>query len=179
MRTRLTSGFPQERSQIAKVRPRVRSVQLLLYLPERVADPHVARALATGSDRSLHVISLTRPEQVDDQLGQWLELSYDFDNLSVSPAECPPPSAALAFLTGTNLDMDGRSEEAELLSQLPLDEPEIAGLDLTRSEQHEGGRSCLNLSPEQNSRLLAATDRMWMGSDDAAEEGVQLARRDP
>src|SRR5215208_7929700 len=99
--------------------------------------------------------------------------------LSVSPAECPPPSAALAFLTGTNLDMDGRSEEAELLSQLPLDEPEIAGLDLTRSEQHEGGRSCLNLSPEQNSRLLAATDRMWMGSDDAAEEGVQLARRDP
>src|SRR5215203_3445540 len=61
MRTRLTSGFPQERSQIAEVRPRVRSVQLLLYLPERV--------------------------------GQWLELSYDFDNLSVSPAECPPPSA--------------------------------------------------------------------------------------
>jgi hypothetical protein len=25
------------------------------------------------------VINLTSPEQVDDQLGQWLELSYDFN----------------------------------------------------------------------------------------------------
>jgi hypothetical protein len=49
-------------------------VQLLLYPPERVDDPRVAPVLATGSDRILHVINLARPEQVDDQLGQWLEL---------------------------------------------------------------------------------------------------------
>ena len=89
------------------------------------------------------------------------------------------PSAALALLTGANLDMDGCSDEAELLSELPLDKPEIAGLDLARSEQHEGRRSCLSLSAEQNARLLTASDRMRMSSDDAAEEGVQLARRDP
>jgi len=53
-------------------------VQLLLCLLERVDDPQIARALATGSDRILHVINLTSPEQVDDQLGQRLELSYDF-----------------------------------------------------------------------------------------------------
>ena len=47
-------------------------MQLLLYLPERVDDPQVTRALATGSDRILHVINLTGPEQVDDQLGQCL-----------------------------------------------------------------------------------------------------------
>ena len=53
-------------------------MQLLLCLLERVDDPQIARALATGSDRILHVINLTSPEQVDDQLGQRLELSYDF-----------------------------------------------------------------------------------------------------
>ena len=71
--------------KIAEVRPRVRSVQLLLYLPERVDDPQVTRALATGSDRILHVINLAGPEQVDDQLGQWLELSYDFNTDGVRP----------------------------------------------------------------------------------------------
>ena len=60
-------------------------MQLLLYLPERVDDPQVTRALATGSDRILHVINLTSPEQVDDQLGQWLELSYDFNTDGVRP----------------------------------------------------------------------------------------------
>jgi hypothetical protein len=65
--------------KIAEVRPRVRSVQLLLYLPERVDDPQVARVWRPARDRILHVVNLTSPEQVDDQLGQWLELSYDFD----------------------------------------------------------------------------------------------------
>ena len=72
------SEFLKGNRKIAEVRPRVRSVQFLIYLPERVDDPRVARVLATGSDRILHVINLTSPEQVDDQLGQRLELSYDF-----------------------------------------------------------------------------------------------------
>jgi Domain of unknown function (DUF5655) len=77
--------FLKSDRKIAEVRPRVRSVQLLLYLPERVDDPQIARVLATGSDRILHVINLTSPEQVDDQLGQWLELSYDFNTDGVRP----------------------------------------------------------------------------------------------
>jgi hypothetical protein len=43
------------------------------------------RVLTTGSDRILHVINLTSPEQVDDQLGQWLEVSYDFNTDGVRP----------------------------------------------------------------------------------------------
>ena len=77
--------FLKSDRKIAEVRPRVRSVQLLLYLPERVDDPRVARVLTTGSDRILHVINLTGPEQVDDQLGQWLEVSYDFNTDGVRP----------------------------------------------------------------------------------------------
>ena len=77
--------FLKSDRKIAEVRPRVRSVQLLFYLPERVDDPRVARVLTTGSDRILHVINLTSPEQVDDQLGQWLEVSYDFNTDGVRP----------------------------------------------------------------------------------------------
>jgi hypothetical protein len=77
--------FLKSHRKIAEVRPRVRSLQLLLYLPERVDDPRVARVLSTGSDRNTHVINLTSPEQVDDELGQWLELSYDFNTDGVRP----------------------------------------------------------------------------------------------
>ena len=86
MRTRLDVGvFLKSDRKIAEVRPRVRSVQLLLCLPERVDNPRVARVLATGSDRILHVINLTSAEQVDDQLSQWLEVSYDFKTDGVRP----------------------------------------------------------------------------------------------
>jgi hypothetical protein len=64
---------------IAQFRPRVRSVQLALFLPEQVEDPRIARCMRTGAHRIVHVINLTSTEQVDDQLGQWLEESYDFN----------------------------------------------------------------------------------------------------
>jgi len=41
--------------------------------------------LSTGSDRILHVINLTSQEQVDDDFGQWLELSYAFNTDGVRP----------------------------------------------------------------------------------------------
>lgn len=77
--------FLKRDRKIAEVRPRVRSVQLLFYLPERVDDPRVARVLTIGSDRILHVINLTSADHVDDQLGHWLEVSYDFNTDGVRP----------------------------------------------------------------------------------------------
>jgi hypothetical protein len=35
--------------------------------------------MRTGAHRIVHVINLTSAEEVDDQLGQWLEESYDFN----------------------------------------------------------------------------------------------------
>jgi len=64
---------------IAQFRPRVRSVQLALFLPERIEDPRIARWMSTGAHRIVHIINLTGAEQVDDQLGRWLEESYDFN----------------------------------------------------------------------------------------------------
>jgi hypothetical protein len=71
--------FLKSDRKIAEFRPRVRSVQLFLCLPERIDDARVVRIMATGADRFFHVINLTSPEQVDDQLGSWLEVSYDFN----------------------------------------------------------------------------------------------------
>ena len=71
--------FLKSDRQIAQFRPRVRSVQLALLLPERVEDPRIARWMPTGAIRIVHVINLASAEQVDDQLGQWLEESYDFN----------------------------------------------------------------------------------------------------
>ena len=71
--------FLKSDRQIAQFRPRVRSVQLALFLPERVEDPRIARWMSTGAHRIVHLINLTGAEQVDDQLGQWLEESYDFN----------------------------------------------------------------------------------------------------
>lgn len=56
-----------------------------LYRSERVDDPRVARVITAGVDRVVHLINLTGPEQVDDQLGQWLEVSYDFKTDGARP----------------------------------------------------------------------------------------------
>src|SRR5215203_685073 len=71
--------FLKSDRKIAEFRPRVGSVQLFLCLPERIDEPRVVRILASGVDRFFHVINLTSPEQVDDQLGSWLKVSYDFN----------------------------------------------------------------------------------------------------
>jgi Domain of unknown function (DUF5655) len=71
--------FLKSDRQIAQFRPRVRSVQLALFLPQRAEDPRITRVIQTSADRIAHMIKLTSADQVDDQLGQWLEESYDFN----------------------------------------------------------------------------------------------------
>jgi Domain of unknown function (DUF5655) len=71
--------FLKSDRKIAEFRPRVRSVQLGLYLPYELSDARIARALPTAADRVVHLINLTTADQVDDQLREWLTEAYDFN----------------------------------------------------------------------------------------------------
>jgi hypothetical protein len=70
--------FLKSDRKIAEFRPRVRSVQLGLYLPYEVTDARIARALP-AADRVIHLINLISAQQVDDQLRGWLSEAYDFN----------------------------------------------------------------------------------------------------
>ncbi len=71
--------FLKSDRKLAEFRPRVRSAQLALFLPERRDDPRINRSIPTGADRFAHLIKLTSVDQVDDQLRQWLSEAYDFN----------------------------------------------------------------------------------------------------
>jgi hypothetical protein len=62
---------------LAQFRPQVRSVQLWIFLPDRREDERVSRIVATGADRYVHLVKLTSPDDVDDQVRAWLTESYD------------------------------------------------------------------------------------------------------
>ena len=62
---------------IAQFRPQVRSVQLWVFLPDPREDHRISRIVATGVDRYVHLVKLTSPADVDDQVRAWLAESYD------------------------------------------------------------------------------------------------------
>jgi hypothetical protein len=74
--------FLKSDRKIAEFRPRVRSVLLSLYLPYELNDPRIDRVLPAAADRVVHMIKLTSPTQVDDQLREWLTAAYDFNTTS-------------------------------------------------------------------------------------------------
>jgi len=71
--------FVKSDRKLAEFRPRVRSVQLSLYLPYELSDARIARTLPAAADRVVHMINLTSVDQVDDQLRDWLTEAYDFN----------------------------------------------------------------------------------------------------
>jgi Domain of unknown function (DUF5655) len=71
--------FLKSDRKIAEFRPRVRSVQLGLYLSYELGDARIVRALPAASDRVIHLINLTSAQQVDDQLREWLSEAYGFN----------------------------------------------------------------------------------------------------
>jgi hypothetical protein len=72
--------FLKSDRKIASFRPRVRSVQLSLFLPYELTDPRIARTLPVASGRVAHMINLTSADEVDDQLRGWLSEAYDFNS---------------------------------------------------------------------------------------------------
>ena len=71
--------FLKSDRKVAEFRPRVRSILLSLYLPYQLSDPRIDRTQPAAADRIVHMIKLTAPAQVDDQLREWLTEAYDFN----------------------------------------------------------------------------------------------------
>ena len=69
--------FLKSDRSIAQFRPQVRSAQLWFFLPYKLEDERINRVVATGVDRFVHLVKLTSPDDVDDQLRAWLTESYD------------------------------------------------------------------------------------------------------
>lgn len=64
--------FLKRQRKLAELRPMARALSVNLWLPRVVTDPRVVRRYDTW-----HVLRLTRPEDVDDQVRNWLAESYD------------------------------------------------------------------------------------------------------
>jgi len=71
--------FLKSDRKIGEFRPLVRSTQLWLFLPDERADPRVSRSVRTATGRYVHLIKITRADEVDDQLLGWLTESYDMN----------------------------------------------------------------------------------------------------
>src|SRR3954447_18636449 len=87
--------------------------------------------------------------------------------------------SAAALLPDPLLQHDRGADEAELLPQPPLDVALVRRLQLAAGEEHEHRRLGRGLGAEHDLRLLAAADRVRVLGDQAAEEGVERAGRDP
>ena len=87
-------------------------------------------------------------------------------------------SLPLLLLADVHGDLNRRAFEAEFLAQTPFDVAAIAMLQEAGGEDHEARRSGGRLRREQDSRLLAATQRMRVGSLDLAKERVEFAGGD-
>lgn len=68
--------FLKRDRKLAEVRPRSRDVLLGLYLPRPVHDPRIAKVLAPGSPRVVHLLMLRSADEVDGQLRDWLTEAF-------------------------------------------------------------------------------------------------------
>lgn len=62
--------------KLAEVRPRSRDVSLALYLPRRVHDPRFSKVFGPGGPRVVHVLLLLAPDEVDEQVRDWLTMAF-------------------------------------------------------------------------------------------------------
>jgi hypothetical protein len=68
--------FLKRDRKLAEVRPRSRDVLLGLYLPRAVHDPRIAKVLAPGSPRVVHLLMLRSTSEVDGQVRDWLTEAF-------------------------------------------------------------------------------------------------------
>jgi uncharacterized protein DUF5655 len=62
--------------KLAEVRPRSRDVSLTLALPRHDPDHRFARIMGRDGPRIFHVLLLRGPEEVDDQVRDWLTEAF-------------------------------------------------------------------------------------------------------
>ena len=71
--------FLKSDRKLASFRPKVRSAELWLFLPEAIDDPRISRSIQTGLDRIVSLVKLTAAGEVDDQVKAWLTMAYDLN----------------------------------------------------------------------------------------------------
>jgi hypothetical protein len=71
--------FLKSDRKVAEFRPRVRAVNLALFLPEPIDHPRIARRYRVGADRVVDVVKVSSVVEVDEQLGEWVTSAYDFN----------------------------------------------------------------------------------------------------
>ena len=92
------------------------------------------------------------------------------------PAQGPSLFALLLF-ADMHGDLDGSALEAELFAQAAFQIAAVAMLQEAGGEDYKTRRPGGSLGGEENPRLLAASQRMRVGSLNLAQEGVELAGR--
>jgi hypothetical protein len=68
--------FLKREQKLAEIRPKARCLSLELVLPRRIDHPRVARSIRLTADRTVNVVKLTRPEEVNDDIRAWLAEAY-------------------------------------------------------------------------------------------------------
>jgi hypothetical protein len=66
-----------DRTKFAEIRPKARSLSLALTLSRQIGHPLIARTLPLSGGRVMHFFKLTRVEDVDEQILDWMAESCD------------------------------------------------------------------------------------------------------
>jgi Domain of unknown function (DUF5655) len=61
---------------LVEIRPMARSLNLYIVLPRAVHDARIARTLRASAERFAHLVKLTDPRDVDEQVRDWLSEAY-------------------------------------------------------------------------------------------------------
>jgi hypothetical protein len=69
--------FLKVERKLGEIRPMARALSVAFVLPRTVHDARITRTFGAGGDRVWHVMRLTDPSQVDDQVRDWLTEAYD------------------------------------------------------------------------------------------------------
>jgi len=68
--------FLKHERKLAEIRPYARSLSVAFFLPRAVDHPRIARRYPAG-DRIVHFVKLTRIDELDDELRDWLTEAYE------------------------------------------------------------------------------------------------------
>lgn len=69
--------FLKRQRTFAEIRPMARALSVEFVLPRTIHGARITRAVRWGGDRITHVVRLTDPGEVDDELCDWLAEAYD------------------------------------------------------------------------------------------------------
>ena len=68
--------FLKNRGKFAELRPKIRWVALSFAVGRRIEHPKIARTIPGSPARIHHVVNLRTPDDVDDDIRDWLTEAY-------------------------------------------------------------------------------------------------------